>query len=139
MIRIKKILGKTTIALFFLFAACTADKGPVFTEIEIIEISYSADIQPIFNNNCIACHDQTHVTGLDLREGESYNLLVNVTSFSYAPNVRIEPFSTENSVLWHKINGDDVFGGIMPAIGGPLSNFEIEKITTWIELGALDN
>ena len=136
---IKKILGKISIALFIPLVACTADKGPIFTEIDIVEISYSADIQPIFDNNCIVCHDQTHITGLDLRSGMSYNLLVNVTSFSYAPNLRIEPLSTENSVLWHKINGDDVFGGIMPPIGAPLSNFEIEKIRSWIELGALDN
>ena len=47
--------------------------------------------------------------------------------------------SLDNSVLWHKINGDGVFGGIMPPIGVPLSNFDIEKIESWIELGALDN
>jgi hypothetical protein len=64
---------------------------------------------------------------------------VNTISANYAPNLRIEPFSTENSVLWHKINDDGVFGGIMPQIGGPLSNFEIEKIQAWIEFGALNN
>jgi hypothetical protein len=137
--RNKKILEKIIIGLFFLLAACTAEEGPVFTEIDIIDISYSADIQPIFNNNCIVCHNQSHQTGLDLRDGSSYNLLVNIASTNYSPNLRIEPFSTENSVLWHKIKGDGVFGGIMPAIEGPLSNFEIEKIKAWIEFGALNN
>ena len=137
--RTKNIFGKILAGLFFLLAACTADKGPVFTEIDLVDISFSAEIQPIFTNNCIGCHNDSHPTGLDLRDGMSYNLLVNVSSANYAPNLRIAPLSTENSVLWHKINGDNVFGGIMPAIGGPLSNFEIEKIRTWIESGALDN
>lgn len=129
------------LGLYFLFSmnSCTADKGPVFTEIDIIDISFSGDIQPIFNNNCIVCHDQTHQTGLNLTSGFSYDLLVNQSSTNYSPNLRIEPFSTENSVLWHKINDDGVFGGIMPQIGGPLSNFEIEQIQAWIELGALNN
>jgi hypothetical protein len=49
------------------------------------------------------------------------------------------PLNLENSVLWHKIKGDNVFGGRMPTIDNPLSNFEIEKIESWIELGALNN
>ena len=135
----KKILYKISISFLFLLSGCVAEEGPVFTEIDIVEISFSADIQPIFDNNCIVCNNETHPTGLDLRSGFSYNLLVNVSSANYAPNLRIEPFSTENSVLWHKINGDGVFGGIMPQIGEPLSNFEIEKIQAWIEEGALND
>jgi len=135
----KKILLNIGLGLIFLLTSCTAEEGPVFTEIDIIEISYATDIQPIFDNNCIVCHDQTHVTGLDLRDGFSYDLLVGVQTAFYAPNVRISPFSLDDSVLWHKINDDGLFGGIMPQIGGPLSNFEIEKIRAWIEEGALDN
>ncbi len=135
----KNILQYISLSLFLILASCTADKGPVFTEIDIVDVSFASDIQPIFDNNCIQCHDQTHFTGLNLTAGFSYDLLVNTTSANYAPNLRIEPFSTENSVLWHKINDDGVFGGIMPQIGGPLSNFEIEKIQAWIEFGALDN
>ncbi len=135
---INKIASIIIFAVLFVCTACVSEEGPVFTEIPTIDVSYSADIQPIFNNNCIVCHDQTHETGLDLRTNESYNLLVNVVSTNYAPNVRIEPFSLENSVLWHKIVGDDIFGNQMP-LGGSLSNFEIEKIESWIELGALNN
>ncbi|RLD26733.1 MAG: hypothetical protein DRI75_11145 [Bacteroidetes bacterium] len=134
----KKILQKIIVGLFFILTACIAEEGPFVTEIEIIDVSFATDIQPIFNNNCIVCHDQNHFTGLDLQEGSSYNLLVNVTSAFYAPNLRVEPLSLENSVLWHKIIGDDVFGGIMPP-GEHLSNFDIEKIESWIDLGALNN
>jgi len=135
----KKIVKAVFVGSFLFLTACDNEEGPFITEIGTIDVSFSEDIQPIFNNNCIICHNEFHEAGLDLQEGRSYNLLVNVTAFSYAPNVRIAPFSLENSVLWHKIKGDDVFGGRMPAIGDALSNFEIEKIESWIELGALNN
>ncbi len=136
---IKKISIGSLLALFLMVCGCAAEEGPVFTDIEIEEISFSTDIQPIFTANCITCHNESHYTGLNLQEGFSYNLLVNTSSTNYSPNLRIAPFDLENSVLWHKINDDGVFGGIMPQIGGPLSNFELEKIAAWIELGALDN
>ncbi|NNK73681.1 MAG: hypothetical protein HKO94_10865 [Flavobacteriaceae bacterium] len=121
--------------------SCVAEEGPIIVETEDEEpltVSFAADIQPIFTNNCIQCHDETHPTGLNLQEGSSYNLLVNVSSNNYSPNLRIEPFSTENSVLWHKINNDGVFGGGMPP-NGSLSNFEKQKIEEWILQGAQDN
>lgn len=136
---IKKVLHLVLFGSFLLLTACVSEEGPFITDTGTFDVSFAADIQPIFNNNCIICHNETHESGLDLQEGRSYNLLVNVTTFSYAPNVRIMPLSLENSVLWHKIKGDEVFGGRMPAIGDALSNFEIEKIESWIELGALNN
>ena len=136
---IRRISGRALAGIFFLLAACVSEEGPVFTEIEITDVSFAADIQPIFNERCIACHNETHPTGLDLQEGVSYSRLVNITSANYPPNVRIEPLSKENSVLWHKIIDDGVFGGQMPQIGSPLTNLQIEQIETWIEEGALNN
>lgn len=135
----KKIIHIMLLGAFIILCSCEAEEGPFVTEIETIDVSFATDIQPIFTNNCIQCHNDTHPTGLDLREGNSYNLLVNVSSTNYAPNLRIEPLSLENSVLWHKIIGDGVYGQQMPPVGDPLSNFDIEKIESWIELGALDN
>ncbi len=135
----KNILLNALLVLFLLLNACVAEEGPFITELdEPLEISFSTDIQSVFNNNCIQCHNQNHPTGLNLTEGNSYNLLVNVNSTNYAPNLRIEPFSLENSVLWHKISRDGVFGGGMPPTQ-PLSNFDIEKIEAWINGGALNN
>ena len=127
------------LTLGVILSACEAEEGPFLTEIETIEVSFSQDIQPIFTSKCIQCHNQNHPTGLDLREGNSYNLLVNISSTNYAPNLRIEPLSLENSVLWHKVTNSGVYGGQMPPVGDPLSNFEIEKIESWIELGALND
>lgn len=108
---IKKISGRALAGIFFLLAACVLEEGPVFTEIEVTDVSFATDIQPIFNERCIDCHNETHPTGLDLQDGISYSRLVKVTSANYPPNVRIEPLSKENSVLWHKIIDDGVFGG----------------------------
>lgn len=134
-----KIVIVLLIGFFNLITSCDAEEGPFVTEIDTINVSFADDIQPIFTAKCIQCHDQNHSTGLDLREGNSYNLLVNVSSTNYAPNLRIEPLSLENSVLWNKITDSGVFGQQMPPIGEPVSNFDIEKIASWIELGALDN
>ena len=124
----------------FVLTSCDSEEGPFVTELDTIDdVTFAADIQPIFTARCIQCHDQNHQTGLDLREGNSYDLLVNVSSTNYAPNLRIEPLSLENSVLWNKITDSGVFGQQMPPIGEPVSNFDIEKIESWIELGALDN
>jgi hypothetical protein len=40
------------------------------------QISYSADIQPIWNSNCVGCHGQG-LTPPDLRASVSYNNLVD--------------------------------------------------------------
>jgi hypothetical protein len=40
------------------------------------EISYSADIQPIWNKSCTGCHG-SGMTAPDLTEGNSYNDLMN--------------------------------------------------------------
>lgn len=135
----KQLIVVIGIVTSFLFTSCDSEEGPFVTALETFEVSFSEDIQPIFTNNCIQCHDQNHQTGLDLREGNSYDLLVNVSSTNYAPNLRIEPLSLENSVLWNKIIDSGVFGQQMPPIGEPVSNFDIEKIESWIELGALNN
>lgn len=127
------------IGSLFLLPSCVSEEGPFFEDITLEDVSFSTDVQPIFNSRCIQCHDDSHSTGLDLRSGMSYDLLVNVVSANYAPNIRIVPMDTTNSVLWNKINDTGVFGGPMPPVGSLLSNFEIEKIESWIEQGALNN
>ncbi|MFB6307181.1 MAG: hypothetical protein ABEH43_09390, partial [Flavobacteriales bacterium] len=37
-------------------------------------MSFKEDIQPIFNSNCVTCHNEEHQY-LDLREGKSYDQL----------------------------------------------------------------
>lgn len=58
-------------------------------------VSFSKDVQPIFNNNCVVCHQGTNgPAGLSLASGAAYSNLVNVKSsesslMRVAPGLRI--------------------------------------------------
>jgi hypothetical protein len=98
--------------------------------------SFSADIQPIFNARCAVsgCHvGPTAEGGCDLSEGVSYAELVNVRAQNF-PGQRVIPGSPNGSVLYLLVEG-----GSMPAIGGALTESQVELIRSWIAEGALDN
>jgi mono/diheme cytochrome c family protein len=101
-------------------------------------VSFSDDVQPIFDARCIVCHDSDGPSGLTLLSGASYGELVGVTAAGYTA-LRIAPGDPENSVLYNKITDSGLYGGIMPAVGPPLTAEQISAIATWIEEGALDN
>jgi mono/diheme cytochrome c family protein len=92
-------------------------------------ISFSADVMPIFEGECVICHG--NLGGWD---ASSY---VNVLGTGdHAPV--IVPGDPENSFLAQKMVGTQIIGDIMPP-GGLLSEDEIQVILDWIEAGALDN
>jgi len=113
-------------------------------------ISFSADIQPIFNDNCIICHAGAGAPqGLDLQAQFSFNNLVGVESKEVTPDLRVNPGNSDpcegGSYLVEKISGCPLGSGIprvgvrMP-LGGPfLSEDEILLIMEWIDLGAPNN
>ena len=108
-------------------------------------VSFGNDIQPIFNTNCISCHQEGGVAdqaGIALRlgSGESYGLLVNQRSAQNSNLVLVVPGDAEASLLLQKINSDAPPVGVrMPFGGAALSASEIELIRTWIAQGALSN
>lgn len=88
-------------------------------------VSFAADIQPIFNNHCIACHP---VLGPpDLTEGNAYEAITN--------GVYIIPEDIGSSLLYQRLVGNP---SIMPP-SGSLPSSEIELLKAWIEQGALQN
>lgn len=96
------------------------------------------DVQSIFNARCIVCHGGTRDP--DLRDGKSYLSTVGVPS-SQAPAVNfIEPGSSANSYIWHKLNDTQAsvggFGVQMPASGSPLSASDLNLISAWVDVGA---
>ncbi len=115
---------------------------------------FAAQIQPIFDANCIRCHapggsgflgtggDQNN--GLDLTRGNSHGKLVNQRTFE-APDVpprwRVLPGEPDSSYIIQKIISDSPkFGNRMPLDGPPfLSQSEIQLIRDWIEAGAPNN
>ncbi|MCH8010818.1 MAG: T9SS type A sorting domain-containing protein [Candidatus Marinimicrobia bacterium] len=104
------------------------------------QVDYSTQIQPIFNASCAVtgCHVAGHSTGLDLTECNSYALLFNVISTGYAPALRVEPDSANNSVLYNKVANTGVYGGVMPpyTAGREISKANIDLIKVWINEGA---
>ena len=137
----KKLLSLSIgILLMIGFTGCDSGSNPTGANdnTPIEDVSFSNDVQPIFNNNCVGCHPGNG--NLSLAASESYNNLVGVTSNSYAPLKRVVPSNPDSSVLYQKIlaNPDLSVGQRMPQ-GGALSSNQIETIGTWIEEGAKDN
>lgn len=106
-------------------------------------MSFSGDVQPIFDANCTGCHGSgVQLGGLNLAPGQSFAQLVNVTSIECAATLRIQPFAPASSYLVQKITGTTTTCGPstrMPLGGTPLSASDQAKIGAWIAAGALDD
>ena len=84
-------------------------------------VSFSGDIQPIFNSNCIACHSGAQAP--DLREGWSYEELVDGGYIA-------EPEFACESILYQKLSEGH---------NGVPGDEEIMQILGWIQEGAREN
>ena len=129
-----------------------AENGNIFDP-NSSTVSFSSDIQPIFTERCIVCHKPGgsgysftggENSGLDLRQGFSYNKLVNVSTFQesgVAPFLRVDPGNFDNSYLYQKIYSGNPKGGERMPLNGPpyLSGQQIQMIKTWINSGAQNN
>ena len=103
-----------SIALF----SCTREKvTPIAAQCNDT-ISFSNDIMPIMQVNCIGCHDQGNASG-----GYDFSTYTSISANS-------------NAILGSmKASGYQ----LMP-IGGPaLPDTTIQKVKCWIEQGKLDN
>jgi mono/diheme cytochrome c family protein len=101
--------------------------------------SFSHTIQPIFNANCVACHQSAGASGgLDLEEGTAYASIVSRNSQASA-FARITPGKPDESYLVRKLEGTHVQAGgsgeRMPPTG-PLDSALIGAIRAWVQAGA---
>jgi hypothetical protein len=102
----------------------------------ISAVSFSGQIQPIFNSQCTGCHGGSG--GLTLNNGISYSNLVNVGAQSSCTSLkRVLPNDANNSVLYKKVSGTTC-GSRMPQ-GASLNANEIALIKDWIDQGAGNN
>jgi ubiquinol-cytochrome c reductase cytochrome b subunit len=115
---------QSLVALIRTFGSSTAPNLPAAEE-----VSFSADVMPIFEADCLACHG--NLGGWDSSDYEAV-----MTSGNNAPVVI--PGDAENSLLAQKMVGTQTLGNIMPP-AGLLPEHQIEIVITWIEGGALDN
>jgi hypothetical protein len=106
-------------------------------------VSYSRDIQPIFNNNCVVCHQGAGQAGLGLEPNVSYGKLVGVQSTESASELRVKAGSPGQSYLIAKLQGTQVQAGgsgvQMPYEAAPLSQAQISLMQQWISTGAPNN
>lgn len=101
---------------------------------ETPNVNYAAQIQPIFNVNCVACHTElaTNSGGLDLDPGDSYGELVDKESVE-APGVKLaESGSPERSYLMEKVNSTHPQVGTSMRPGDPMSPTDRALIRDWI-------
>jgi mono/diheme cytochrome c family protein len=106
-------------------------------------VSYSKDVQSIFNSNCVVCHAGAGQAGLTLEPGVSYGKLVGVPSTESASELRVKAGAPDQSYIIAKLQGTQVqaggSGAQMPLNATPLSSSQISLIQQWITAGALNN
>lgn len=112
-------------------------------------LSHAADIQPIWDANCVTgCHEPngTGSPWFLLTPDEAYGAIVNKPSLTYPTLTLVTPGDPDASYLLNKLldTQSDVGGGTspMPMPADPsmfmkLPQADIDKITTWIEQGAM--
>ncbi|AMK25303.1 hypothetical protein K426_21979 [Sphingobium sp. TKS] len=101
--------------------------------------SFNQEIQPIFDGNCVACHQAQGASGnLNLEIGTAYGAIVAVKS-GESPLSYIAPGKPEQSYLIRKVEGTHVQAGgsgeRMP-LTGPLDAPSIAKLRDWVKAGA---
>lgn len=96
------------------------------------EPSFAADIQPLFQEHCAACHSAAEPLGG--WDGSSYTGVME--SGDHAPV--IIPADPESSMLLQKLQGTQSVGSQMPP-GELLPAEQIQMVIEWIQAGASDN
>ncbi|HEX4121864.1 MAG TPA: c-type cytochrome domain-containing protein [Verrucomicrobiae bacterium] len=90
------------------------------------KVDFEKDVQPLLRQNCVSCHGpKKQKAGMRLDRRSSL-----MKKFSR----RVVPGNSENSMLYHRLVGED-FGPQMPPTG-PLRPEQIAVIKAWIEQGA---
>ncbi len=108
-------------------------------------ISFSKDVQPIFNGHCVTCHQGQgpEQSNLTLEPRLSYSNLVGVASTGNPALMRVKAGAAGDSYLIAKVTGTQVAAGgkgtQMPYNAAPLSQSQIDLIIQWIKQGALNN
>lgn len=122
----------TGLALVLLANVCAAEP-----------VSFSKDLLPVFQRNCLACHVTGEEQGnLALMPGKAYASLVGVPAL-YGSLARVEPGAPERSYLMRKLEGTHLDvggrGTRMPMGFPPLEPQVLDSLKAWISAGAPNN
>lgn len=87
--------------------------APIAVTGRSVDVSYSKDISPIFQAQCVMCHNSIDPhAGLALDEEFAWDQLVNVQSTEVYKMQRVKPGQPDKSYLVRKIEGTHM------AVGG---------------------
>lgn len=113
-------------------AAATKALSLNVTAAAVATVSFSAQIQPIFTDNCVICHRPGGIGAfMNLTAGNAYASLVQ------SPTPRVIAGSSATSVLYGRITGAIL--PQMPLGGAPLTAADQTLIKNWIDQGAANN
>lgn len=108
-------------------SSCYYDTFPEDTGPPPEDVSYSQDIQPLWDVDCVSCHQGN--TPPDLRAANSYNSLINGNY--------VIPENADDSVLYHSLLGSNGVSLMPPGNQWPASQINI--VEAWINEGAENN
>jgi hypothetical protein len=101
--------------------------------------SFKSDVQPIFDANCVSCHQAGSAQqNLVLESGTSYAAIVDHPS-AESSLLLITPGAPQSSYVFAKVSGTHLASGGKGArmpLGGTLPAGDIETIRAWIAAGA---
>jgi mono/diheme cytochrome c family protein len=132
------IIGLALLALAL--GGCSAASPTSPTTTGTAGTSLKNDVQPIFNANCVVCHQGgAPPGGLSLEPAVAYKDLVNAPS-TEAPLKLVVPGAPGESYLLNKLRGTQLqvggSGSRMPYGATPLPDSQINLIEQWITAGA---
>ena len=117
------------VSISLMLLSCDYDQLPEESNLPV-NVSFQTDIQPIFDQNCISCHNGT--IELDFRTGNSYNALMSL------PEESIIPGDADDSELIEMLKQNGDTDNPMPP-SGPMPIAKINLFISWINEGALNN
>lgn len=117
----------------FLLQSCFYDNSPTNVEPLPTNVSFSQDVQVIFDTRCVSCHNGDAASNSpDLSPGNAFNMLVN------GNRDYVIPSDPDNSILVKAIRGGEDGISKMPP-SGSLTDNQINTIVQWINEGAPNN
>jgi hypothetical protein len=131
-------------SLALMLASCAGDgtgldaNGRPISDVPVANSDFQEIQDTIFTPICSVCHVGSGAPqGLRLDAGNSYALLVNVSSAEVPGVMRVNPGNPDASYIVQKIEGTAAVGVRMPANGPPyLPQDRIDLVRRWISAGA---
>ncbi|ETI65761.1 hypothetical protein C100_00235 [Sphingobium sp. C100] len=134
-------LSLTGLSMLLMLCGCSqrAEQKADNAQVAAAGPNFDRDIQPIFDANCVACHQSEGASGkLNLESGAAYGAVVSVRS-GESPLLYVMPGRADQSYLIRKVEGTHVEAGgsgeRMP-LTGPLDARSIATLRDWVRAGA---